>query len=232
MGTNAKGVVNEVCRVDSQFKGDHCVASGIARENTLVGAGGIVAVASVNVRQLIGANRCTLRDLGESGDDEGDIQDAVASGRRSHGNRAGLAIVCHRESAVADGVGEKPLTDMQCQIFTVARINLKMQANDTVTIDLLRCKVQLIITSLIIGVITPIIRNVIVAHGNRGVFLENGCDGELNRCDAVTAFNSALVGNQRVLSGFCDQGVKAVLRETLALANGLFMGIVISRIHV
>ena len=193
MGANAKGIVDEVCRVDGQFKGNHCVASSIARENNLVSASGIVAITSVSVGQLIGANCRTLRDLGESGDDEGDIQDAVAAGRRSHSNRAGLAIVCHRESAVADGVGEKSLTNMQSQIFTVARINLEMQANDAVTINLLRCEVQLIITSLIIGVIAPIVRNVIVAHGNRGVLLENGCNGELNRCNAVTAFNSALV---------------------------------------
>ena len=224
-------VISSIGRIHRQVEGDHRVAAISAVEGDLVGATGIVAVASVDIRQLAVANRDIFRKLRECGDVEGHVQDAVTTGGGGHRNGLGLTVVGHREHRIADGIGHQTLADVQSDILTVSRVHLQVQIDDAVAIDGLRHKVHHIVARLVIDIAAPSIRNLVITDGDVGVLLINRGHRQIHGRDAVATGSGLLGGEQRVLAGLCGQRVETVSDITFALADGGVIDIVVRSIH-
>ena len=229
--TNRYSVIRGIGRIYIQVKGNHGVATIGAVEGNLVGAGSIVGVASVLIRQLIVTNGDIFRKLREGGDVEGHIQDAVATSGRSHRNGLGLTIIGHREHRVANGIGHQALANVQGNILTVSRVHLQVQIDDAVAIDGLRDKVHHIVARLIIDIIAPDIRNLVIADSDVGVLLKDRGHRQVHCRVAVATHSGLLVRSQRVLTRQCGQGVETVSDIALTLADGGIIHIVIGGIH-
>ena len=228
---NGHSVIRGIGRIHIQVEGNHGVASVGAVEGNLVGAGSIVRVASVLIRQLVVTDGGIFRKLREGGNVEGHIQDAVATSGRSHRHSLGLTIISHREHHIANGIGHQALADVQGDILTVSRIHLQVQIDDAVAIDGLRDKVHHIVARLVIDIVAPDIRNLVIADSDIGVLFEDRGHCQVHRRVAVATHSGLLVRSQGVLSRQCGQRVKTVSDIAFALANGGIIHIIVGGIH-